>query len=217
MKVLPNRKATGAMTLLEVLVVIGTLVVVFAFLLPARVDNHKPFAPICMSHLRQIDIGFIMYADENKGDLPMQISTNDDGTMEYLSCNETFPHFQKLSPYILNLNTMVCPTDKNRHAAENYRLLTDTNLSYFLNADTSTNDPSTSILAGDRNLQANGQAVSPGLFTMTTNLDMGWTRDLHPNQGFLAFADGHAEACPTANLNIVVRRQKVAVNRLSIP
>ena len=137
--------------------------------------------------------------------------------MEYLSRNETFPHFQKLSQYILPLDIVVCPADKNRQAAENYHHLTDTNLSYFLNADVSTNRDPTSILAGDRNLQANGRAVSSGLFTMTTNLDMGWTRELHPNLGVLAFADGHVEICLTARLNTEIRRQQVAVNRLSIP
>jgi len=216
MKVLSTRKANGAMTLLEVLVVIATLVVVFAYLVP-RQHPPRPVSVVCMSHLRQIDFAFLMYADENKGDLPMQVSTNDNGTMEYLSCNETFPHYQKLAPYFYTMNVLLCPAEKERQAASDFRHLADTNLSYFLNADVSTNSPSTSILAGDRSLKANGHVVSPGLFTLTTNLDMSWSDELHPASGLLAFGDGHVEFCRAANLNSDVRRQKVAVNRLSVP
>ena len=214
MKVLSTRKAEKAMTLLEVLVVIATLFVVFAYLVPRQ---HPPtaFPAVCMNHLRQVDVAFIMYADENKGDLPMQVSTNDDGTREYL--NEAFPHYQKIAPYIDAMSVFLCPAEKDRRPAIDSRQLTDTNLSYFLNADVSTNDPSTSILAGDRSLQANGHVVSHGLFTLTPNLDMSWSGELHPDLGTLAFVDGHVELCRTANLNSDIRRQKITVNRLSIP
>ncbi|HET7625680.1 MAG TPA: hypothetical protein VFM25_10495 [Verrucomicrobiae bacterium] len=52
---------------------------------------------------------------------------------------------------------LICPTDKTRNPATDYRKLADQNLSYFLNLDSSTNGGATTILSGDRNLEANGR------------------------------------------------------------
>src|SRR6185437_23931 len=218
MKMLSPRKANGAMTLLEVLVVIIVIVILMSFFLPGLSNpGHMHRTPLdtCRTHLRQIDIAFIMYASDSNGHFPMQVFTNDGGTQEIR--DQTFPHYQKLSGYLLYVPTLVCPADKNRGAAENYAQLTDTNLSYFINVDASTNNPSTTILAGDRNLQSNGRAVPSGSFTLTRSLDMGWTRELHPNMGILAFADGHAEISQGVNLNLAVRRQRLGLSHLSIP
>ena len=219
MKRLPKHAANRAITVLEVLVVIAVIAMVAAMVLPMRYVPDKTPSTACLSHLKQIDLGFLLYAEDNAGKFPMQVSITNGGTMEFLNRNrnQTFPHYQKLSQYIRDMDVLKCPADKNRQAAANYAELADSNLSYFLNTDVSTNNPAESILAGDRNLQANGQPVSAGLFTLTTNLDMSWTRELHLNFGGLGFADGHAEFSRKTNLNSLVKRQNVASSRLSIP
>jgi hypothetical protein len=217
MKRLPKRATNRALTVLEVLVVVAVIAMVAAMVLPMRYVPDKTPSTACLSHLKQIDLGFLLYAEDNAGKFPMQVSITNGGTMEFLNRNQTFPHYQKLSQYIRDMEVLRCPADKNRQSAANYLELADSNLSYFLNADVSTNNPAESILAGDRNLQANGQPVSAGLFTLTTNLDMSWTRELHLNSGGLGFADGHAEFSRKTNLNSLVKRQNVASSRFSIP
>ena len=203
--------------MLEVLVVIAVIAMVAAMVIPMRYSPDKTPSTACLSHLKQINLGFLLYAEDNAGKFPMQVSITNGGTMEFLNRNQTFPHYQKIFQYLRYTEVLRCPADKGRRTAATYQTLTDTNLSYFLNADVSTNNPAESILTGDRNLQANGQPVSAGLFTLTTNLDVSWTRELHQNFGCLGFADGHAESCKKANLNSLVKRQNVASSRLSIP
>lgn len=204
------------MTLIEVLAVIAVIAVMIA-MIPSRPHPDKAISAACMNNLRQIDIGFIMYTSDNGGKLPMQYSITNGGTMDFLQRNQTFPHYQKLSQYTPAVGILVCPADKNRHAAADYNSLGDTNLSYFLNADVPTNSPSSSILAGDRNLESNGRPVPPGLFSVSTNLNVNFTPELHPKFGMLAFADGHVEACRKTDLNSFFKRQNLASFRLSIP
>ena len=218
MEKLSTRRANKAMTLLEVLVVVAVIAIVLATILPTRPRGYHNRTTGCLNHLRQINLGVLLYVNDNKHKFPLQFSVTDGGTMDFLQSNHTFPHYKKLSAYIHNPGVLICPTDSQRHAAANYEDLTDKNLSYFLNADVSLRErPAFSILAGDRNLQANGQVVHPGLFVLTTNMDMSWTSELHPPIGNLAFADGHAQSYRTNNFNTVLPSQISATNRLSVP
>lgn len=217
MKRLSKRSANQAMTLIEVLAVIAVIVLVVAMLVPLRPHTDGSKATACRMRLKQIDLGFQMYAEDNGGKFPIQVSITNGGTMEYLERNQTFPHYQKLAPYIQYSKVLWCPLDKNRHAATDYATLTDANLSYFLNADVSTNNPSVSIMTGDRNLETNGRPIPAGLFTLTTNTKTGWTQELHPKGGNLGFADGHVEFCRSENLTTVAQNQNLVVSRLSIP
>jgi prepilin-type processing-associated H-X9-DG protein len=212
-----SRDANGGLTLIEVLVVVACVVIVVAMLLPMRSHPDRSPIPGCMSNVRQIDLGLIMYADDNDGKFAIQTSTNNGGTREFLDGNQTFPHYQKLSKYILSMPVLVCPADENRHVANGYEHLTDANLSYFLNADVSTNNPSRSIMIGDRYFQANGTAVHHGTFTVKTNMELAWTFAMHRSRGILGFADGHAEVSRADNLNAIFQRQGLTSARLSVP
>lgn len=206
------------MTLIEVLVAIAVCAIV-AMMVILSVNHPDRGGPRvqCMSQLRQVDSGFLLFADVNKGKLPMQLAVSNGGTMEFVYSNATYAQYQKLAAYLIP-KTLICPEEKQRRAVMNFSDLTETNLSYFLNADASlTNSPAASILSGDRNLEASGRPVSPGLFILTTNLNMNWTRELHPWGGNVAFADGHVEFCRTNKLNAMVERQSIVTNRLLVP
>jgi hypothetical protein len=205
------------MTLIEVLLVLLMIAIAAAMILPAPHRPQRSDRISCMSNIKQIDLGFIMYAADNHGKFAIQTSVTNGGTMEFLEHNQTFPHYQKLSPYNLNTRLLVCPSDKDRHVPDSYKNLSDTNLSYFLSADVSTNAPFTSIMAGDRNLEANGKAVRHGTVTLEKNMNLSWTPEMHRLAGVLGFADGHAEICRATNMNAVVQRQGLASVRLSIP
>ena len=98
--------------------------------------------------------------------------------------------FKPLFPYVKSFTAFICPSDSSRHAATNYETLSDQNISYFVNVDATTNKPSNSILSGDRFLVANGQPVKPGLFIVTSNLNIGWMPNIHLGRGSLSFANG---------------------------
>jgi prepilin-type processing-associated H-X9-DG protein len=83
--------------------------------------------------------------------------------------------------------------------------------------DATNSGPSKTILTGDRNLQAGGQAVRPGLFALATNLDLSWTGEMHSKGGLLAFVDGHVEFVRTNKLNDTILSQPLATNRVCVP
>ena len=211
-----SRDANGGLTLIEALVVVACVVILMAMLLPGLSGSHKSQAGICMGRVREVEIGFLMYAGDNHGKFAIQTSITNNGTMEFLERNQTFPHYQKLLKYLPQMSSFICPADKNRQPAANFDSLTDSNLSYFLNADISSNNPR-SIMMGDRCLQANGEPVGHGTFIAQTNMHFTWTSEMHRGFGILGFADGHAELCRPTNLNAAFQRQGMATVRLAVP
>jgi hypothetical protein len=218
MKTLSAKAKISGLTLIEVLAVLAILVILGLLLLPATIHHGKPTIMYCINNQKQISLGFILYEADNNGKLPMQFSETNGGTMEFVRNGHVFPHIKKISQYYSphSIDILICPSDIERHPATNFESLNDLNISYFLNADISTNNPSASILTGDRNLEAVNEPLKPGLFVLTTNVYMTWTDDLHKKRGCLSFGDGHVEWLGE-NLNSIIQRQPLATNRLCVP
>jgi prepilin-type processing-associated H-X9-DG protein len=218
MKILPGKRRVSGFTLFEVLVIMAILAILAALLLPSIQGSGPSRRIMCVNNLRQIGIVYIMWADDHGGKFPVQIPSAEKGSMEMISSGYACLQFRPLLPYMPhNMRVFVCPADKTKFAATNFNSLREENVSYFANVDATTNNPANTILAGDRNLSANGQSVNPGLFVMTTNFDMSWTHEIHALGGNLVFADGHVEWVNTTQLNSVVQRQLLATNRLIVP
>ena len=186
-----QRGDAGLLDLLAILVAVAIVVVIgFAFISRPR----RSTAPRihCVNNLKQVGLAFRLWSGDNGDRLPMQVSTNDGGTMEFVASGTVFPHLAVMSNELGTPKILACPADQSRKPATNFSGISDINISYFVVPEADETRPEM-WLSGDRNLATNNIPIKRGLFTMQTNRVMSWTAQLHNHKGNLAFADGSVQ------------------------
>ncbi len=208
---------TTALTLLESVVVMAVMVVLIGVLMPALNRGKAQSSRLsCVNCLKQVGLAGRIFATDNEGNFPWQVSTNAGGSREYLaSPNSAFRHFLALSNELSATRLLLCPQDKERTPAIDWRI-GNQNISYFVGLNASETNAN-SFLSGDRNLQTSGVPVGSGLLELATNVTIGWTAQMHKNSGNVLFGDGHVDSMSNNRLQQQLISSGVASNRLLIP
>ena len=205
-------------TLIELLVIIAIIAILVGVILPqlARPRLHG-CGVSCVNNLKQIGLSVRIWANDNGDRYPMQVSTNEGGTLEWRDGPNAFRHFQTMSNELSTPKVLLCPQDLERTLpATNF--VTDLNnkkLSYFVGLDaTETNPPA--FLSGDRNI-TNGFLSRRGTLFLSTNQRVGWSQQIHSNVGNICLADGSVQQPTSFGLRRALRDTGMATNRLAIP
>ena len=216
--------------MIEVLMIVAVLIVVGVILLPALVPPRARRSHIgCVNYLKQVGLAFRIWAGDNNDKFPMQVSTNEGGTMEFVGTPDTFRHFQVMSNELNTPKILFCPmeTDKSRKLATTFEttfvagksgwipFTSNSNLSYFAGVD-AVETNGAMFLSGDRNI-TNGVGIKSGLLELGTNQPVGWTGEMHHYSGNVGLSDGSVQPVSTPLLREALARTGVATTRLAMP
>lgn len=197
----PQFNPTRAFTLIELLVVISIIAILMGFLLTSLARSKaRAHQAACTSNLRQVGLGFNLFAMDNFNRLPMQLSAHDGGTKEFVDlgvpiverCAVAPIHFQALSNQIVTPKILTCPSDKKEVAAS-FSSFSSNNLSYFVEIGSTLQGHGdlVFILAGDRNSRI--VRDRPHSRPDVRVVEFNWTRELHSKKGNILCTDTHVE------------------------
>jgi hypothetical protein len=217
---LPRRpERRRAFTLTELVVILFTVALLFLLMVPLTYQlKQKPQRITCVNDLKNMGLSFRIFATGNSNSYPLQklagaLNPHEPGASP--SNRAVVECFQALSTELNTPRLLVCPSD-TRKAATDFGSLRTSNVSYFLGLGSTENLPA-SLLVGDRNLAINGIAAGPGILEITTNMNLGWTKDMHRFRGNLALGDGSVQQATGQRLNSFIATSGLVTKRIALP
>ena len=167
----------------------------------------------CVSNLKQIALGFRMWANDHQEQFPFAVSVTNGGTLEFGESGEVFRHFLVVSNEIVSPKILACPEDKETRRAISFTNFSNANLSYFLGLDAKEELPQR-ILAGDRNIT--GGVIRGSVMVFSNHNTADFTAETHNKAGNLALADGSGSQSTTDMLRRALQAGGLPV-RFAIP
>jgi type II secretory pathway pseudopilin PulG len=220
MKTRFSNRRNHALTLIEVLVLIVVLAVLAAMFLPANSGSRRKDIAMrvaCANNLKQIGLGYRLWAGDNNDKFPMEISVTNGGSMELPTARNAWINFLFTSNQLSTSMILRCPADTNLIAATNIEIgFNNKNVSYFVGLDANTNY-SQSFLSGDDNFEIGGVPVKPGMLEFSASAPIGWSAARHKNAGNIGLDDGSVQVVNNSGLANLLHQTGVATNHLAIP
>lgn len=222
-----------AFSLIELFIIVGVICVLAAVFLPEWVGNQRRSSRLgCVNNLKQIGLAFKVWALDNSGHFPMQVSVTNGGTMELVKTGDVWPHFLVMSNELSTPKILFCPQeiDKQRTMANTFLpyaappgatympvgLTNDSNVSYFVGVDAGDKFPNM-VLGGDHNLLIGGKPAGHGLHAVWTNTSVAWRKPMHGGMGNILLTDGSVQSLNNSKWTTILVQGGVATNRLAIP
>ena len=212
----PRRKL-DAFTAFELIICIVIVFLLVVLLLPqfSSRPTERASRINCMSNLKITGLGFRMWSYDHNDQMPMMVSTNRRGSMEFIATGEVIRHFLAISNELSSPKVLACADDKGVKRATNFSLLTSKNVSYFVGLDADETKMQM-LLSGDRNI-TNGLPPNNHILQATGPDTFGWTKAIHNNAGNIGLADGSAAQTTTTTLRRQLTDPSNATNRLALP
>jgi len=197
MKPSPSTPSERAFTLIELLVVIAIIAILAALLLPALAQAKEKARRIsCLNSLKQISIASHLFVTDYEK-FPWRVTTADGGAF---GRSNVFWSFLAMSNEIATVRLLACPSDNTRKPVDDWFSLRDTNISYFLGADTK-EEKVGMMLSGDWNIDGgrrNQSCPIAGVVNLTMEFaaanipNLFWGPRPHRNAGNVTLGDASA-------------------------
>lgn len=140
--------------------------------------------------------------------------TGQGSTSAFTNSGTVHQHYQALSRDIQNPKNLTCPADI-RSASTNWATLNDSNISYFINFDSTGTRP-TRVAFGDR-LFTSTAAPTNNLHILSTNATYQWEKRIHGGLGGVSFTDGSVRMLSQQDLQSVFHNQENVGSRIQLP
>ena len=208
------------MTLFEVGVIVAVVMIFFVLFAPAifRPQPRRYPGIACINNLKQEVLSFKLWAGDNRDILPMGISVTNGGSMEMVAAGNVVATFLAMSNELSTPRVLICPGDTGRFTTNNnFGGLSNSNISYFVSADTTNRANPQMILTGDSDLMLGGKLLKSGLVSFWTNDPVAWSTTRHNKSGNLGLADGSVQTTTTGSLRTYLQQTGLATNRFALP